>query len=73
MHPELRRARGLYHDWRLLPERERNRIAPAARDVRELALDMRGYSDSGAAERRMADANDTLAGLLRSAALPRAA
>jgi hypothetical protein len=73
MHPELRRARGLYHDWRLLPERERTRIASAARDVRDLALDMRGYSDRAAAERRLAEANDALALILRSTALPRAA
>ena len=73
MHPELRRARGLYHDWRLLPERERSRIAPAAREVKELALDMRGYSDGAAAERRLAEANDALALILRSTELPRAA
>jgi hypothetical protein len=73
MNPELRRARGLYHEWRLLAERERSRIAPAAREVKELALDMRGYSDSAAAERRLADANDALALVLRSTALPRAA
>jgi hypothetical protein len=73
MHPELRRARRLYHQWRLLPERERNRIAPVARHVRELALDLRGYSDSAAAERELAEANDALAVVLRSTALPRAA
>jgi hypothetical protein len=73
MNPELRRARGLYHEWRLLAQRERSRIAPAAREVKELALDMRGYSDSAAAERRLAEANDVLALVLRSTAPARAA
>lgn len=73
MHPELRRARRLYHQWRLLPERDRSRLAPVARDVKELALDMRGYSDSAAAERKLAHANDTLAVVIRNTALPRAA
>jgi hypothetical protein len=73
MNPELRRARGLYHEWRLLAQRERSRIAPAAREVKELALDMRGYSDSAAAERRLAEANDALALVLRSTALAHAA
>jgi hypothetical protein len=73
MHPELRRARGLYHDWRLLPERERSRIAPTAREVKDLALDMRGYSDGPAAARRLAEANDALALILRNTAVPHAA
>ena len=73
MHPELRRARRLYHEWRLLPERERTRIAPAAGEVKELALDMRGYSDGAAAARELAEANDALAAILRDTALPRAA
>ena len=46
MHPELRRARTLYHEWRLLPQRELARLAPFAREVKDLALDMRGRSDS---------------------------
>jgi hypothetical protein len=73
MHPELRRARRLYHEWRLLPERERSRIAPVAGEVKELALDMRGYSDGAAAARGLAAANDALAAILRYTALPRAA
>jgi hypothetical protein len=73
MHPELRRARGLYHQWRLLPERERSRVAPAAQEVKDLALDMRGYADGAAAERRLAEANEALALILRNAALSRAA
>ena len=64
MHPELRRARALYHEWRLLPERERGRLAPYAREVKELALDLRGRADSAAAERELAAANDALDGML---------
>ena len=64
MHPELRRARALYHEWRLLPERERGRFAPFAREVKELALDLRGHVDSDAAERELAAANQTLEGML---------
>jgi hypothetical protein len=60
MHPELRRARALYFEWRLLPERERGRIAPFAREVKELALDLRGEEDSVKAERRLEQANDAL-------------
>lgn len=65
MHPELRRARGLYHEWRCLPERERARLSPFAREVKELALDLRGYEDSAAAERELAQANDALSAVLR--------
>ena len=65
MHPELRRARALYHEWRLLPERERGRIAPFAREVKELALDLRGQDDSAEAERRLEQANDALMVILR--------
>jgi hypothetical protein len=65
MHPELRRARALYHEWRLLPERERGRIAPFAREVKELALDLRGQEDSVEAERRLEQANDALTVILR--------
>jgi hypothetical protein len=65
MHPELRRARALYHEWRLLPERERGRIAPFAREVKELALDLRGQEDYVEAERRLEQANDALMVILR--------
>jgi hypothetical protein len=69
MHPELRRARMLYHEWRLLPQRELARLAPFAREVKELALDLRGHADSAAAERELAEANDALDTMLRSSAL----
>jgi len=73
MHPELRTARALYHEWRLLPERERCRIAPFAREVKEIALDMRGEADIEQAARELAQANDALRVILRNTALPRAA
>ncbi len=64
MHPELRRARGLYHEWRCLPERERGRLAPFAREVKELALDLRGHVESADAERELAYANDAMRAML---------
>jgi hypothetical protein len=69
MNPELRRARALYHEWRLLPQREMARLAPLAREVKELALDLRGHSDSSAAEAELAHANDALDEMLRHSAL----
>jgi hypothetical protein len=65
MHPELRRARALYHEWRQLPQRELARLAPFAREVKELALDLRGQLDSVTAERELSQANDALAVVLR--------
>jgi hypothetical protein len=69
MHPELRRARALYHEWRLLPQREMARLAPFAREVKELALDLRGQTNSAAAERELAAANNALDEMLRASAL----
>lgn len=69
MHPELRRARSLYHEWRLLPQREMARLAPFAREVKELALDLRGHADSAEAELELAAANDALDEMLRHSAL----
>jgi hypothetical protein len=69
VHPELRRARSLYDEWRVLSERDRGRIAPFAREVKELALDLRGHVDSRAAERELAQANDALEAILRHSAL----
>ena len=66
MHPELRRARSLYHEWRCLPERERGRVAPFAREVKELALDLRGHSDAVEAAEELAQANDALSAILRN-------
>lgn len=69
MHPELRRARSLYHEWRLLPQREMARLAPFAREVKELALDLRGRTDADAAVDELALANDALDEMLRHSAL----
>ena len=69
MHPELRRARALYYEWRCLPDRERGRIAPFAREVKELALDLRGHADTGDAELELAQANDALSAILRHTSL----
>lgn len=73
MHPELRRARGLYHEWRYLPDAERARLAPLAREVKDLALDLRGCADAGAAELELAQANHALEAVLDRVALARAA
>ena len=73
MHPELRRARVLYHEWRILGERDRAWIAPLAREVKELALDLRGHVNGAEAVRELAQANDALADMLRRTAVPRAA
>jgi hypothetical protein len=69
MHPELRRARALYHHWRNLPERERARLTPFAREVKELALDLRGHANSDDAERELEQANDALWAVLRHSGL----
>jgi hypothetical protein len=65
--PQLRLARALYHEWRLLPDRERGRIAPVAREVKELALDLRGHVDMAAAEAELGLANEGLAILILEA------
>ena|SRR5438876_6196248 len=58
---QMRRARRLYHAWRLLPDPIRADLAPLARDVKELALDLRGALDRDVAERELGLANDALA------------
>ena len=73
MHPELRTARALHHQWRHLPEAERTHIEPLARDVKELALDLRGRVDVDAAAVDLATANAVLDSALRAAVMPRAA
>jgi hypothetical protein len=59
--PQMRLARALYHEWRLLPERERGRLAAYAREVKELALDLRGAADTRVAEVELSMANEALA------------
>ena len=58
---QLRLARTLYHQWHILPPRERRRIASLAEEVKELALDLRGMIDRRRAEGELALANETLA------------
>jgi hypothetical protein len=59
--PQIRLARALHHEWRLLPERERARLAPLARDVKELALDVRGTADPARALSELTVANEAFA------------
>jgi hypothetical protein len=58
---QLRLARALYQEWRMLPERERGRLAPLAREVKELALDLRWEANSARVQRELAEANRALA------------
>ena len=51
----------------MLPERQRSRIAPTAREVKELALDLRGQFDAIRAEAELALANEGLAILILEA------
>lgn len=67
MDPELRTARSLYYEWRCLPERDRERLAPFARKVKELALDLRGHDDQREALTELAHANEALSTVLRYA------
>ena len=69
MHPELRRARALYYEWRCLPDGERGRVAPFAREVKELALDLRGHANAHDAECELTRANDALNIVLHEAYL----
>jgi hypothetical protein len=68
MHAELRRARALYYEWHLLPERERDRVAAFAREVKELALDLRWRDDTDEATRELTQANNALWAILRHGA-----
>jgi hypothetical protein len=69
MHPELRRARALYYEWRCLPDGERGRVAPFAREVKELALDLRGHANTREAELELSQANDALNAVLHQSYL----
>jgi hypothetical protein len=57
----VRVARTLYARWRTLAPAQRRRIAPLAEDAKERALELRGAGDQGAAQRELAEANETLA------------
>ena len=62
--PQLRLARTLYREWQQLEEPGRSRVAPIAREVKELALELRGRLDRGAAEHELGEANEALAILI---------
>jgi uncharacterized tellurite resistance protein B-like protein len=64
---QLRLARTLYHQWLLLPTAERGRLAPMAREVKELALDLRGQYNLRNAEADLAMANEALGIVLMEA------
>jgi hypothetical protein len=66
--PQMRLARTLYHEWRLLPERERARLASLAREVKDLALDVRGASDAPRALSELTLANEAFASSIVQAA-----
>jgi hypothetical protein len=60
----IRVARSLYGRWRMLPEADRERIAPLAEDAKEKALSLRGASDPSRAEAELRGASETLAAAL---------
>jgi len=66
--PQLRLARTLYREWQLLDEPGRSRIAPIAREVKDLALELRGHFDRRGAEAELAAANEALAIVIVEAA-----
>ena len=59
--PQMKLARTLYREWQLLDEPKRARLAPIAREVKDVALELRGRFDRGAAEAELAQANEALA------------
>jgi hypothetical protein len=64
----IKLARTLYLRWRALGPAEQQRLEPLAEDAKELALELRGAADRGAAERDLQAANESLAaGILESA------
>jgi hypothetical protein len=60
----VRVARSLYGRWRLLPARDRERIAALAEDTKEKALSLRGSSDRDQAEADLRASTETLAAAL---------
>jgi uncharacterized membrane protein YebE (DUF533 family) len=57
-------ARALYSRWRLLPQPDRDRIAPLAEEAKERALSVRGAGDRPLAEAELRSASETLAAAL---------
>jgi uncharacterized membrane protein YebE (DUF533 family) len=60
----VRVARALYSRWRLLPQADRDRIAPLAEDAKDKALAVRGAADGPLAEAELRTASETLAAAL---------
>jgi hypothetical protein len=60
----IRVARALYSRWRLLPQGDRERIAPLAEDAKDKALSLRGAGDRPRAEAELRAASETLAAAL---------
>jgi uncharacterized membrane protein YebE (DUF533 family) len=60
----IRVARALYSRWRLLPQADRERIAPLAEDAKDKALSVRGAGDRPRAEAELRAASETLAAAL---------
>ena len=59
--PQMKLARTLYREWQMLDEPQRGRTGPIAREVKDLALELRGRFDRGVAEAELAQANEALA------------
>ena len=60
----IRVARSLYARWRILPERDRQRIESLAEDLKEQAFAIRGAPDRARAEADLFAANETFAAAL---------
>jgi uncharacterized membrane protein YebE (DUF533 family) len=60
----IRVARALYSRWRLLPQADRERIAPLAEDAKDKALSARGAGDRPRAAAELRAASETLAAAL---------
>lgn len=57
----VRAARALYRRWRTLPSEDRRPLRPLAEELKGMALDLRGRSDRGAADRDLHEAGERLA------------
>ncbi|MBA2630768.1 MAG: hypothetical protein H0U84_07080 [Thermoleophilaceae bacterium] len=60
----VRVTRSLHARWTVLPEGERDRIAPLAEDAKRRALDLRGAVDRPRAEEELRAADASLAAAL---------
>jgi hypothetical protein len=60
----VRVARSLYGRWRVLPEADRERLAPLAEEAKQRALELRGAGDQSRARAELHAASQTLAAAL---------